>query len=39
MREKLEILEDIYLAESQLGAGGGIDSETAKSKLLERLKT
>ncbi len=39
MRERLEILEDIYLAESQLTAGAGIDSESAKSKLLERLKT
>lgn len=39
MRERLEILEDITLAESQLSAGGGIDFETAKSKLLERLRT
>lgn len=39
MRERLEILEDVYLAENQLSAGAGIDSETAKSKLLERLKT
>ena len=39
MRERLEILEDITLAESQLSAGGGIDSKTAKSKLLERLRT
>lgn len=38
MQERLEILEDIHLAESQIREGEGVDSEIAKAQLLGRVK-
>lgn len=39
LMEKLELLNDIYLAEAQLNKGDAIDHETAKKKLLGKLDT
>jgi hypothetical protein len=37
MQERLEILEDVYLAEAQLAAGEGIPHEVAKATMLNGL--
>lgn len=36
--EKLELLQDIRLAEKQIANGNGISHESAKKSILERLK-
>lgn len=36
-REQLEILEDVERAERQLAAGQGVDHETARKFVLERV--
>jgi len=38
MQSKLELLGDIYKAESQLARGEGIPHESAKSMVLKRIK-
>ena len=38
MRERLEILEDIYRAEEQLSAGEGVPHDQAKARVLKGLK-
>ncbi|MCC6699463.1 MAG: type II toxin-antitoxin system Phd/YefM family antitoxin [Candidatus Hydrogenedentes bacterium] len=38
MRERLEILEDIYRAEEQLSAGKGVSHDEAKARVLKGLK-
>jgi prevent-host-death family protein/addiction module RelE/StbE family toxin len=35
MQERLEILEDIYRAEEQLAAGGGVPHEEARARILK----
>jgi len=37
MRERLEILEDLYRSEGQLAAGEGIPHDRAKAKVLKEL--
>lgn len=37
MKERLEMLEEIHLAEQQLAAGEGIPHEEAKAQVLKRL--
>lgn len=37
MRERLEILEDIYRADEQLAAGKGVPHGRAKSRVLKKL--
>ncbi len=37
MRERLELLEDLYIADRQLQAGEGIDHDEAKARVLKRL--
>ncbi len=36
--EKLELLQDVQIAESQIKEGKGLNHETAKKQVLERLK-
>ncbi len=38
MVEKLELLEDIRIADAQLRAGQGVENEDARAQLLARLK-
>ena len=38
MVEKLELLEDIRVADAQLRAGQGVENEDARAQLLARLK-
>lgn len=38
MRERLELLEEVYKAEEQIASGEGISHEDAKSRVLGRLK-
>jgi prevent-host-death family protein len=37
MQQRLEILEDIYRAEEQLAAGGGVPHEKARTRVLEGI--
>ncbi len=37
MQERLEILEDIYRAEEQLAAGGGVSHEEARARVLKGI--
>ncbi len=37
MRERLEILEDIYRAESQLAAGEGVPHDRARASVLKEI--
>lgn len=37
MQERLEILQDIYLAEEQLAAGEGVPHENARAEVLKGL--
>lgn len=37
MQERLEILEEIYRAEEQLAAGGGVPQEEARARVLEGI--
>ena len=37
MQERLEILEDIYRAEEQLAAGGGVPREEARARVLKGI--
>jgi len=37
MQERLEILEDIYRAEEQLAAGGGVSHEEARGRVLKGI--
>ena len=37
MRERLEILEDLYRAEEQLAAGEGVPHDRARSRVLKDL--
>ncbi len=37
MQERLEILEDIYRAEEQLVAGGGVPNEEARARVLKSI--
>ncbi|MCC5793197.1 MAG: type II toxin-antitoxin system Phd/YefM family antitoxin, partial [Chromatiales bacterium] len=37
MQERLEILEDIYRAEAQLAAGGGVPQDEAKARVLKAI--
>ena len=37
MQERLEILEDIYRAEEQLAAGGGVPHEEARARVLKGI--
>lgn len=37
MQQRLEILEDIYRAEEQLAAGGGVPHEKARARVLEGI--
>jgi prevent-host-death family protein len=37
MQERLEILEDIYRAEEQLAAGGGVPQEEARARVLKGI--
>ena len=37
MQQRLEILEDIYRAEEQLAAGGGVPHEEARARVLEGI--
>ena len=37
LQERLEVLEEIYKAEEQIAAGGGISHEEAKARVLNRL--
>ena len=37
MQERLEILEDIYRAEDQLAAGGGVPHEEARTRVLKGI--
>jgi prevent-host-death family protein len=37
MQERLEILEDIYRAEEQLAAGGGVPHEEARARILKAI--
>lgn len=37
MQERLELLEDIRVAEEQLAAGEGVPHEEAKARILKRL--
>ena len=38
MQEKLDLLEDIHIAESQIENGEGIPHEEAKARILKSLK-
>lgn len=38
MQERLELLEDVYLAEAQLKAGKGIPHDKAKEMVLKTLR-
>lgn len=37
MQERLEMLEDIYRAEKQLAAGGGVSHEEARGRVLKGI--
>jgi PHD/YefM family antitoxin component YafN of YafNO toxin-antitoxin module len=37
MQERLEILEDIYRAEEQLAAGGGVSHDEARARVLKGI--
>ena len=37
MQQRLEILADIYRAEAQLAAGGGVPHEEARARVLEGI--
>jgi prevent-host-death family protein len=37
MQERLEVLEEVYKAEEQIGCGAGISHQDAKSRVLNRL--
>jgi prevent-host-death family protein len=37
MQERLEILEDIYRAEEQLAAGGGVPQDEARARVLKGI--
>ena len=37
MQQRLEILEDIYRAEEQLAAGGGVPHEEARTQVLKDI--
>ena len=37
MQERLEILEDIYRAEEQLAAGGGVPHDEARARVLKSI--
>ena len=37
MQERLEILEDIYRAEEQIAAGGGVSHDEARARVLKGI--
>ena len=37
MQERLEILEEVYMAEKQIAAGDGVAHADAKTRVLEKL--
>ena len=37
MQERLEILEDVYRAEEQLDAGGGVPQKEARARILKSI--
>jgi antitoxin YefM len=37
MQDRLEILEDIYRADEQLAAGGGVPHEEARARILKAI--
>jgi antitoxin YefM len=39
MQARLELLEDLYKAESQIGEGRGVPHEQAKDRVLKGIKT
>ena len=38
MQEKIELLEDMHTAETQLASGLGVSSEDARAQVLGRIK-